>query len=71
MAEKSLKVFDFYVRSTHSAAEGLVVLVMFRAMERAMERKPVRFVVVVVFKFETGSGFCISGYKIVNTDLIF
>lgn len=40
-------------------------------MFRTMEREPVRFVVVVVFKFETGSGFSISGYKIVNTDLIF
>lgn len=45
----------------------LVVLMMFRTMER----EPVRFVVVVVFKFETGPGFCITGYKIVNTDLIF
>lgn len=42
----------------------LVVLMMFRTMER----EPVRFVVVVAFKFETGSGFCISGYKIVNFD---
>lgn len=45
----------------------VLVLLM---MIRTMEREPVRCVVVVV-KFETGSGFCITGYKIVNTDLIF
>lgn len=67
LAEKSLKVFDFYVRSIHSTVEGFVVLMMIRTMER----EPVRCVVVVVFKFETGSGFFITGYKIVNTDLIF